>query len=32
MSPGATMERVYRDLKRQIMNGHFAPGERLDPA
>jgi len=32
MSPGATMERVYRDLKARIMNGEFAPGERLDPA
>ena len=32
MSPGATMERVYRDLKARIMDGAFAPGERLDPA
>ncbi|MFC0103550.1 GntR family transcriptional regulator [Sphingopyxis terrae] len=32
MSPGATMERVYRELKARIMNGAFAPGERLDPS
>ncbi|HWV59610.1 MAG TPA: GntR family transcriptional regulator [Sphingopyxis sp.] len=32
MSPGATMERVYRELKARAMRGDFAPGERLDPA
>lgn len=32
MSPGLTMERVYDTLKRQIMEGAHAPGERLDPA
>lgn len=32
MSPGATMERVYRELKEQIVSGHFAPGSRLEPA
>ena len=32
MSPGATMERVYRVLKAQVMHGEFAPGERLDPS
>lgn len=31
MSPGATMERVYHLLKRQIMRGDFSPGERLEP-
>ena len=32
MSPGATMERVYLDLKARILTGAFAPGTRLDPA
>ncbi|MGR4892720.1 GntR family transcriptional regulator [Sphingopyxis sp. LARHCG72] len=32
MSPGATMERVYRELKTRAMRGEFAPGERLDPS
>lgn len=32
MSPGATMERVYRELKARTMRGDFAPGERLDPS
>lgn len=32
MSPGATMERVYRELKARAMRGDFAPGERLDPS
>lgn len=32
MSPGATMERVYRELKMRAMHGEFAPGERLDPS
>ena len=32
MSPGATMERVYLDLKARIMAGEFPPGARLDPA
>lgn len=32
MSPGATMERVYRELKARAIRGEFAPGERLDPA
>lgn len=32
MSPGATMERVYRELKERIISGHFAPGSRLEPA
>lgn len=31
MSPGATMERVYMELKARAMRGEFAPGERLDP-
>lgn len=31
MSPGATMERVYTELKARIMAGEFAPGSRLDP-
>lgn len=30
MSPGATMERVYHTIKRRIMHGDFAPGERLE--
>lgn len=32
MSPGATMERVYRELKARAIRGEFAPGERLDPS
>lgn len=32
MSPGLTTERVYDALKRQIMRGERAAGERLDPA
>ncbi len=32
MSPGATMERVYLDLKARILSGAYAPGTRLDPA
>jgi DNA-binding transcriptional MocR family regulator len=32
MSPGATMELVYSELKAKIMRGDFAPGERLEPA
>ncbi len=32
MSPGATMERVYRELKARAMRGEFAPGDRLDPS
>lgn len=32
MSPGATMERVYLDLKARILSGSYAPGTRLDPA
>lgn len=31
MSPGATMERVYHELKLMIMRGDFAPGERIEP-
>lgn len=31
MSPGATMERIYAELKMRIMAGEFAPGTRLDP-
>ena len=31
MSPGATMERVYTELKARVMAGEFAPGSRLDP-
>jgi len=31
MSPGATMERVYHELKARIMRGDYAPGLRLDP-
>lgn len=32
MSPGATMERVYLELRARILAGEFAPGSRLDPA
>lgn len=32
MSPGATMLRVYSELKARVLSGDFAPGERLDPA
>lgn len=32
MSPGATADRVYETLKRQIMIGALGPGTRLDPA
>ena len=32
MSPGATMMRVYAELKARVLAGAFAPGERLDPA
>ena len=32
MSPGATMDRVYKELKAQVLQGTFAQGERLDPA
>lgn len=31
MSPGATMERVYVELKARVMRGDYSPGERLDP-
>lgn len=31
MSPGATMERVYLDLKGRIVSGAYPPGTRLDP-
>ncbi len=31
MSPGATMERVYSELKRRVMRGDYSPGERLEP-
>ncbi|MBJ7500997.1 MAG: GntR family transcriptional regulator [Sphingopyxis sp.] len=31
MSPGATMERVYLDLKARIIAGVYPPGTRLDP-
>lgn len=31
MSPGATMERVYLELKARVMAGAFEPGARLDP-
>lgn len=31
MSPGATMERVYLDLKSRIIAGHYPPDTRLDP-
>ena len=31
MSPGATMERVYLDLKARIISGQYPPGTRLDP-
>ena len=30
MSPGATMERVYLDLKARILGGAYPPGTRLD--
>lgn len=32
MNAGGTMLRVYDSVRRQIMTGAFAPGERLDPA
>ena len=32
MSPGATMERVYLELKERIISGQFEPGARLEPA
>jgi len=32
MNPGATSQRVYRDLKQRLLAGHFKPGERLEPA
>lgn len=31
MNAGGTMLRVYDSLRRRIMTGAFAPGERLDP-
>ena len=31
MNAGATMERVYGDLKTQILGGRHPPGTRLDP-
>ena len=31
MSPGATMERVYLELKARIVAGAYPPGTRLDP-
>lgn len=31
MSPGATMQRVYLDLKGRIVSGVYPPGTRLDP-
>lgn len=31
MSPGATMERVYLEIKARIMAGQIEPGARLDP-
>lgn len=31
MSPGATMELVYGELKAKVIRGDFAPGERLEP-
>lgn len=32
MSPGATMERVYLDLKARVLAGAYPPGSRLDSA
>lgn len=32
MSPGPTFERVYRELKAQLVQGRFAPGAQLEPA
>ena len=32
MSPGPTFERVYRDLREQLVEGRFAPGSQLEPA
>ncbi|KAB2855628.1 MAG: GntR family transcriptional regulator, partial [Sphingopyxis terrae] len=32
MSPGATMERVYLDLKARILAGTYPPGTRLEAA
>lgn len=31
MSPGATMERVYLELKERVITGQFEPGARLEP-
>lgn len=32
MSPGATMQRVYIELKARVLAGTFPPGSRLEPA
>ena len=32
MVPGSVFERVYAALKKQLREGHFAPGERLEPS
>lgn len=32
MNSGATAQRVYDDLKRSILIGHYRPGTRLEPA
>ncbi len=32
MSPGATFERVYRELKRQLCEGLLSPGAPIEPA
>jgi len=32
MSPGATMQRVYIELKARVIGGVYPPGTRLDPA
>ena len=32
MSPGATMERVYLELKARVLAGRYPPGSRLEPA
>ena len=32
MNSGATLERVYDELKQRILNGAYRPGDRLEPA
>lgn len=32
MSPGATATRVYEEIRRRLLEGHFVAGQRLEPA